>query len=68
MGGISIKSRLQIDSKKLKAKEQRKADLMAEMARLDAEIKLLKASIDYNEKKWNRLYPNTLWDTEEGKQ
>lgn len=66
MGGISIKSRLTIDSKKLKAKEQRKADLLAEISRLDGEIKVLKSSIEYNEKKWNRLYPNTLWNDEKG--
>lgn len=67
MGGISIKSRLEIDNKKLKAKEQHKADLTAELSTLEAEIKMLKARIEYNTKKWNRLYPNELWSEEKGK-
>ena len=62
MGGISIQKRLEIDQKKVKAKMQRRADLLAEVERLNGEIKVLQASIAYNEKKYNRIKPIELYD------
>ena len=62
MSGISMQKRLEIDCKKVKAMEERKADLLAEIARIDAEIKARRISIDYNTKRWNEKNPNNLWD------
>ena len=67
MSGISMQKRLEIDCKKVKAMEERKADLLAEIARIDAEIKARRISIDYNTKRWNEKNPNNLWDMKTGK-